>query len=170
MVANFHGTQRKNDTEQSTTDPDAKVYRKSSNAESKLSCLGHTLGSDTAGRFHARVRGSFSGNAADGGCVAQFGDPGSGPSQRQTVEIAAREMLGHHRDFGAPVRCQPLEPDTVDCLNCRIVIYIDDQRFGAHHIISAVGMDREGRKHILSLEAGATENAAAGSSRRRHRI
>jgi transposase-like protein len=35
-------------------------------------------------------------------------------------------------------------------------------------IISAVGVDREGRKHILGLEAGATENAAAGSKRRRH--
>jgi transposase-like protein len=48
------------------------------------------------------------------------------------------------------------------------VIYIDGQRFGAHHIISAVGVDREGRKHIPGLEAGATENAAAGSNRRRH--
>jgi transposase-like protein len=52
--------------------------------------------------------------------------------------------------------------------NCRIVIYSDGQRFGPHRIISAVGVDREGRKHILGLEAGATENAAAGSNRRRH--
>lgn len=36
-------------TQQSTTDPDAKLYRKRSKAESKLSYLGHTLGSDTAG-------------------------------------------------------------------------------------------------------------------------
>jgi transposase-like protein len=42
-----------------------------------------------------------------------------------------------------------------------LVIYIDGQRFGAHHILSAVGVDREGRKHILGLEAGATENAAS---------
>jgi hypothetical protein len=35
--------------------------------------------------------------------------------------------------------------------------------FGAHHIINEVGVDREGRKHILSLGAGATENAAAGN-------
>jgi hypothetical protein len=35
---NFHGTPRRDDTHQSTTtDPDAKLYRKSSNAESKLS-------------------------------------------------------------------------------------------------------------------------------------
>ena len=42
-----------------------------------------------------------------------------------------------------------------------LVIYIDGQRFGAHHILSAVGVDREGRKHILGIEAGATESAAA---------
>jgi hypothetical protein len=106
--ANFHGTQRKHDTHQSTTDPDAKLYRMSSNAESKLSCLGQTLGSDTAGRFRARVRGSSSGDGADGGCVAQFGKPGSGPGQRRSVEFAARETPGHHRDSGATVRCQPL--------------------------------------------------------------
>src|SRR5207248_10681960 len=33
--------------------------------------------------------------------------------------------------------------------------------FGAHHILGAVGVDREGRKHILGIEAGATENAAS---------
>ncbi len=41
-----------------------------------------------------------------------------------------------------------------------LVIYIDGQRFGAHHILSAVGVDIEGRKHILGIESGATENAA----------
>ena len=47
--ANFHGQQRRNDTHQSTTDPDAKLYRKSSNAESKLSYLGHTLVENRSG-------------------------------------------------------------------------------------------------------------------------
>ena len=42
-----------------------------------------------------------------------------------------------------------------------LVIYIDGQRFGAHHIFSAVGVDLEGQKHIMGIEAGATENAAA---------
>lgn len=42
-----------------------------------------------------------------------------------------------------------------------LVIYVDGQRFGSHHVISAVGVDREGKKHILGIELGATENAAA---------
>jgi transposase-like protein len=40
-------------------------------------------------------------------------------------------------------------------------IYIDGQRFGDHHVISAVGVDRSGDKHVLGIEIGATENAAA---------
>jgi hypothetical protein len=47
-----------------------------------------------------------------------------------------------------------LEPDILDWLNCRIVIYIDGRRFGAHHTIGAAGADRESRKHIPGLEAG----------------
>ncbi len=42
-----------------------------------------------------------------------------------------------------------------------LVIYVDGQRCGEHHILAAVGVDREGRKHVLGLEPGATENAAA---------
>ena len=42
-----------------------------------------------------------------------------------------------------------------------LVIYIDGQRFGEHLIISAVGVDVEGKKHIMGLAAGATENTAA---------
>jgi transposase-like protein len=42
-----------------------------------------------------------------------------------------------------------------------LVLYIDGQRFADHHILSAVGVDREGQKHILGIEPGATENAAS---------
>jgi len=47
--------------------------------------------------------------------------------------------------------------DQVDIL----VIYIDGQRFGEHHILSAVGVDLEGHKHVLGIASGDTENAAA---------
>ena len=40
---NFHGEQRRNDTHQSKTDPDAKLYRKGRGQEAKLSYLGHVL-------------------------------------------------------------------------------------------------------------------------------
>jgi transposase len=40
---NFRGQSRKNDTHASTTDPDARLYRKSNGAESRLAYLGHLL-------------------------------------------------------------------------------------------------------------------------------
>ena len=42
-----------------------------------------------------------------------------------------------------------------------LVLYMDGQRFGSHHVISAVGVDRQGSKHVLGIPVGATENAAA---------
>ena len=39
----FRGQERKNDTHASTTDPDARLYRKSNNAEARLAYLGHLL-------------------------------------------------------------------------------------------------------------------------------
>jgi transposase len=39
----FRGQERKNDTHASTTDPEARLYRKSSRAESRLEYLGHLL-------------------------------------------------------------------------------------------------------------------------------
>jgi transposase len=39
----FHGQARKNDTHASTTDPDARLYRKSRNAEARLAYMGHLL-------------------------------------------------------------------------------------------------------------------------------
>jgi putative transposase len=42
-----------------------------------------------------------------------------------------------------------------------LVLYLDGQRFGSHHVISAGGSGSGGVKHVLGLELGATENAAA---------
>jgi Transposase domain (DUF772) len=39
----FHGEKRKNETHASTTDPDARLFKKSKGSEAKLSYLGHVL-------------------------------------------------------------------------------------------------------------------------------
>lgn len=41
--SNFHGQSRKNDTHASTTDPDARLYRKAAGRESRLSYMGHAV-------------------------------------------------------------------------------------------------------------------------------
>jgi putative transposase len=50
--------------------------------------------------------------------------------------------------------------DAVDLL----VIYLDGLIFGKHHVLSAVGVDAEGRKHVLGMVEGASENAAAAKA------
>ena len=66
---------------------------------------------------------------------------------RKAVEASAEELK----------QLQDRRWEVVDIL----VIYIDGQRFGTHHMISAVGVSGDGRKHIMGIEPGATENAAA---------
>lgn len=46
---NFHGQKRSNATHVSTTDPDARLYRKGQGKEAKLSYLGHTLMENRSG-------------------------------------------------------------------------------------------------------------------------
>jgi len=46
---NFHGEKRANDTHASTTDPDAKLYRKTSNTAAKLCFIGHALAENRHG-------------------------------------------------------------------------------------------------------------------------
>jgi transposase-like protein len=45
-----------------------------------------------------------------------------------------------------------------------LVIYLDGQVFGEHHVITAVGVDSQGCKHVLGLVEGATENAVAATA------
>lgn len=40
-----------------------------------------------------------------------------------------------------------------------LVIYIDGLQMGNYHVIAAVGVDVDGRKHVLGLREGASENA-----------
>ncbi len=45
-----------------------------------------------------------------------------------------------------------------------LILYIDGLVFGEHHVICAVGVDTEGRKHVLGIQEGASENAATATS------
>ncbi|SDD85572.1 hypothetical protein SAMN05216345_11867 [Cupriavidus sp. YR651] len=51
--ANFKGRKRSNETHESKTDPDAKLYRKGKTA-SELRYMGHTLSVDSMGRCNTR--------------------------------------------------------------------------------------------------------------------
>ena len=71
--SNFHGQKRSNETHASTTDPDARLYKKSQGAEAHLAYLGHALTENPArlcGRGHVDSRhrhsGARSGAGVDG--------------------------------------------------------------------------------------------------------
>lgn len=40
-----------------------------------------------------------------------------------------------------------------------LIIYLDGLQFSGHHILAALGVDASGRKHMLGLRQGASENA-----------
>jgi len=45
-----------------------------------------------------------------------------------------------------------------------LIIYLDGLVFGEHHVICAVGVDSQGKKHVLGVAQGASENAASATS------
>lgn len=50
------------------------------------------------------------------------------------------------------------------------VIYIDGQHFGEQCVLTAVGVDSEGRKHLLGMCEGATENSEAAKDLLEHLV
>ncbi|MBM3150460.1 MAG: IS256 family transposase, partial [Chloroflexi bacterium] len=69
---------------------------------------------------------------------------------RQFVEASAQELE----------RLAARRGDEVELL----IIYLDGLVFGEHHVICAVGVDAQGRKHVLGVAQGASENAASATS------
>ena len=59
----FKGEQRSNDTHASTTDPEAKLFRKGKGKEAKLSFMGHLLMENRHGLIVAGRLGEASGTA-----------------------------------------------------------------------------------------------------------
>ena len=81
------------------------------------------------------------------------------PKMAATVGVS-RSSISRHAIEASAEQLKQLQERRWDEVEI-LVIYIDGQRFGSHHILSAVGVDVQGEKHILGIEPGATENAAA---------
>lgn len=54
---------------------------------------------------------------------------------------------------------EDLQAQRFDHLNL-LAIYIDGIDLGGHHVLTALGVDDEGKKHVLGMREGASENAA----------
>jgi len=82
---NFRGHKRSNDTHQSTTDPDARLYKKSYGSESKLSYLGHVLVENRNGLIAAAMATTADGHAERDAALLMLEQRQKRGSQRVTV-------------------------------------------------------------------------------------
>jgi putative transposase len=81
------------------------------------------------------------------------------PEMADTCGVSKSNVSREAIEAGEAALRQLLERrfDELDLL----VIYLDGMVFGDQHVMAAVGVDAEGHKHVLGIQQGATENAAA---------
>jgi transposase len=82
---NFHGQQRTNETHESTTDPDARLYKKSYGKESHLAYLGHALVENRNGLIAAAMATQADGYAEREAALLLLDAKQKGSSRRITV-------------------------------------------------------------------------------------
>jgi transposase len=85
-TVNFHGQARRNDTHQSTTDPDARLYKKAVGREAKLGYLGHLLTENRHGFIVDTAVTAASGTAERDAAIAMLGEL---PLTQRRITVAA---------------------------------------------------------------------------------
>jgi transposase len=104
-TVDFHGQRRRNDTHQSTTDPDARLYKKAQGREARLGYLGHLLMEHRSGLIvNATVTPADGHGERDAALVMVAAIPGG---HRITV---AGDKAYDTRDFVATVRAMGATP------------------------------------------------------------
>lgn len=83
-MVNFKGEQRRNDTHQSTTDPDSRLFRKGLNREAKLSYFGHVIAENRNGLL-VRVKASHAHGRAEREAALEMVRPLTKPGSRITL-------------------------------------------------------------------------------------
>jgi transposase len=73
-TVNFHGQRRRNDTHQSTTDPEARLYKKAVGREAKLGYLAHLLTENRHGFIIDTAVTSATGTAERDAAIVMLGD------------------------------------------------------------------------------------------------
>jgi transposase len=97
----FHGEKRANETHESKTDPESRLYKKSYGQEAKLSYLGHTLVENRNGLIAAAMATQADGTAERDAGILMLADlTGSG---RRRITVGADKAYDT-QDFVATVR------------------------------------------------------------------
>jgi transposase len=104
-TVNFHGQRRTNATHQSTTDPDARLYKKARGREARLGYLGHVLMEHCSGLIvQATVTPADGHGERDAALMMIEGVPG-----RHRITVAADKGYDT-RDFVAGLRAMTVTP------------------------------------------------------------
>jgi transposase len=85
-TVNFHGQTRRNDTHQSTTDPDARLYKKAVGREAKLGYLAHLLTENRHGLIIDTAVTAASGTAERDAAITMLGEL---PLTTRRITVAA---------------------------------------------------------------------------------
>lgn len=132
---NFRGDERKNDTHHSTTDPDARLYKKSHGSEAKLAYLGHLLTENrhglivdalvtaATGTAEREAALTMLGNLPDGGRITVSGDKNYDTRDfgRDTRELGVTPHVAQYPDT-------PRRGSAIDRRTTRHVGYAFSQR------------------------------------------
>jgi transposase len=102
----FHGQTRRNDTHQSTTDPDARLYKKGGGHEAKLAYLGHLLTENRHGLIVDTAVTAATGTAERDAAIVMLGEL---PLTTRPVTVGA-DKLYDVRDWVAAVRRMGITP------------------------------------------------------------
>jgi putative transposase len=79
------------------------------------------------------------------------------PEMAEQVGISKSQVSREFIEAGERLLKQLAERDFSE--TDLLVIYVDGVQFGPYHVICAVGVDDQGRKHVLGFREGASENA-----------
>jgi transposase len=105
-TVNFHGQTRRNATHQSTTDPDARLYKKGTGHESKLAFLGHLLTENRHGLIVDTAVTAATGTAEREAAIVMLGEL---PLTTRHVTVGA-DKLYDTREWVATVRQMRITP------------------------------------------------------------
>ena len=103
---NFHGQTRRNDTHASTTDPDARLYKKGGGHEAKLAYLGHLLTENRHGLIVDTAVTAATGTAERDAALVMLGEL---PLTSRRITVGA-DKLYDTREWVAAVRQMGITP------------------------------------------------------------
>lgn len=119
----FHGQKRTNETHQSTTDPDARLYKKSYGKESRLSYLGHVLVENRNGLIASAMATTADGHAERDAALLMLSRHQKRRPQRVTVgadkAYDTQDFVATARELNVTVHAQKNDKGRRSCLDRR---------------------------------------------------